>query len=267
MQVARLLIAMAVATLTAYGYAASEWDVHPTPLETLENLGYQPTYETAMSILADPTQKAEVRATAALALAQLDNNQAVPLLAAATKDPQVDVRSNAAWALGVLPSADNTRILEDVLESDADSEPRTAALIALRRIGTIEAASAMLVAAFNEEESDSNRLAAISGVAEIGNSSQVDSLEGLTTHDSAAIRNKASMVLVAQGNSEYLDEVVTIALDRGVDYFTYLEAIEALESQSGEDFGNPTADPPEAARQKIDSWWKNRSSELTLKAE
>jgi HEAT repeat protein len=263
---ARLIIS-SLLFLSASCRAASLWDIHPTPLEKLEQQGYQPTFEVAASLLADVSQSTQVRATAAFALAELASEDGVPFLSAATKDTEIEVRSAAAWALGVVPSKGSTRVLEEVLKNDSESEPRAAAILALRHIWTIESASALLVAALNKDESESNRLEAISGIAAFGNSAQVESLESLTKDDNAAVRNKASITLVGKGYDQYLDEVIAIALDRNADFLARLQAIEALERYSGEDFGDPLADPPEVARRKIDNWWTNEISKSALPSE
>lgn len=251
------LIILCLLFLSASSLAASLWDIHPTPLEELEQQGYQPTFDVAATLLADTTQSTRVRATAALALAELANEDGVPLLEAASKDTEVEVRSAAAWALGVTPPQGSVGVLEEVLKNDSESAPRGAAILALNHMGTVESASALLVAAFNGEESESNRRQAISGIAAFGNSAQVESLESLTTHDKAAIRNTAIMTLFGSGYDQYLNEVVAIALDSDDDSFARLQAIEALERYSGEDFGDPLADPPEVARRKVNNWWES----------
>jgi HEAT repeat protein len=87
---------------------------------------------------------------------------AVPALMAALHDPKADIRSGAAWQLGVFHAAQATSLLIEAL-ADQDPTVQAAARQALAKIGTPEAKAAIAKAPAQPGRSDLHTLQQVEG--------------------------------------------------------------------------------------------------------
>lgn len=117
------LMVLVLAPVLTFVFAASTWDVSPTPLDQMQEAGVSISVDAISKILADPKQDVQLRYSAAMALGQLADKSAIPALVASLSDSDPNVRIGAAGALMYLPDEGIVQVLCETAVHDGNSGP------------------------------------------------------------------------------------------------------------------------------------------------
>lgn len=142
--------------------------------------------------LAITDSDATVRLHAVAALADIDDNQAGKMLAAALHDPDTAVRREAVFVLSERRGESNRQALEQAL-LDPNGSVREAAIEAFVRIGGEEAARA--VSALVHIGDASSRLQAVDALGGIGGDNATASLREALLDENSTVRESAAELL------------------------------------------------------------------------
>jgi HEAT repeat protein len=239
-----------------YRAGANElWDVSPTPLEQLVELGYSLEPDVIADLLLDRTKDPDTRVVAAFSAAQLMDRNLLSTLYQAATEPDVSVRTAAISAMGFMPSEKTIPVLKKVLAEDLAELPRSSAVTVLRIIGSEEAGIVLADVALNDSESAQTRLNAIAGIGEIGSSKVCGRLIPLLESKNLNIRLESSVLLTSTYDSRFLPKLIE-SLSEDADLAIFVEAIDTLEQISGQEFSNPITDGPQKSRRQVLDWWE-----------
>ncbi len=174
----------------------------------------------AVAVLAEAHQgdeAARVRAQAAWALGMIESDAGVPALTAAMSDTEARVRSQAAWALGMIESAVAADVLGSALQADDSADVRQQAAWALGMIEDDGAVSALGNAVQNDTEADVRSQAAWAlGMIESSESIAAVSA-ALAGDESARVRRQAAWALGMIDDVSALDVLLDAMTDDDLD--------------------------------------------------
>ncbi|MCX7840301.1 MAG: HEAT repeat domain-containing protein, partial [Anaerolineae bacterium] len=194
-------------------------------LDVLSNARGSPVTQQAVPLLiaALRDEDANVRERAAYALGEIGDVRAVEPLLVALRDENADVRGRAADALGRIG---DVRAVEPLLVALRDESRlvRASAADALGKIGDVRAVEALLVAL--RDEDTSVHTSAVGALGEIGDVQAVEPLLVALRDEDAMVRLRAADALVKIGDARAV-EALLVAL-RDEDAMVRLRAADAL---------------------------------------
>ena len=163
------------------------------PVEQAQEVALDPRSVAALSRALRSDASVEVRRTAAWALGQIENVDAVPaLLYALAEDEDIEVRRTAVWALGQIESNDAVDGLVDAL-GDSDEELRSQAVWALGQIEAPDAIRALTSLLRDPSVRVRSQVAWALGQIEAG--AAVAGLVRALTDEAAAVRSQSAWAL------------------------------------------------------------------------
>ncbi len=162
-----------------------------------------------------------VRAEAADALGNLDDQKATNALISLFTDDEKSVRSNAAKSLGGLEGA---KALEPLISAlnDREQRVRLKAAESLGRLGNGKAVDPLISAL--KDSSPGVRMAAVRALGELGDKKAVDSMESVLEDPNPGVRAKAARTSGTLGNRK----VVPVLVKYLFDWDTAKEAAKSL---------------------------------------
>lgn len=245
---------LVLAPVLTFVFAASTWDVSPTPLDQMQEAGVSISVDAISKILADPKQDVQLRYWAAMALGQLADKSAIPALVASLSDSDPNDRIGAAGALMYLPDEGIVQVLCETAVHDGNSGPRHSATTSLSAITTDEATKCLVRVAGNEQETKKIRLQSLIILEQ-----QIQERKGFeelipTLGDlDPDVKGMAGIIL----SIEYIDEpevleslsvtesLVDAALDAGLDSWIYRRIVRRLELIAEREFIRESHDASE----------------------
>ena len=153
-----ILVLLALTGIPRPLQATGSWDVGPTPLDIMQKAGVPANVDAISEILVDAAREEQFRFWAALALGQLGDDGAIPVLLSSLSDQIVLVRLGAATALGYIPSEKSTQPLCKTALHDHDPAPRHGAVTSLSAVMTDATTQCLVRVAVNEQETTKVRL-------------------------------------------------------------------------------------------------------------
>lgn len=242
---AALFICVSVIVLPILAAAGSRWDVEPTPLMIMEDAGIATTVEAVSQTLSDTSQDEQLRYWAAMALGQLADEQAVPVLRKSLSDRSAVVRAGSASALGFIGSIAAIEPLCETALHDDNMVPRRNAVTSLYFLVTDDSTKCLVQVAGNETELRELRLASLSLLSQ--QLQERRGFEGLipTLNDpDAEIKGMSAVIL----SIEYADEpavleslsvtrsLVDATLSVSIHSSVYVRMVERLEDVAAREF-------------------------------
>jgi len=221
------------------------WDVEPTPLDLMEEAGVRTELDSIAAVLSDPEQDVRLRWKAALALGQLCNDRATPMLLHALQDSEKFVRLGAAEALYFMPSPQLAKPLCRTAMTDPNTEPRHAAVRALSAIKSVEATDCLFAVVGNEQEKVPVRaLATMLIRQQISEREGFEDLIPLLNDPDSTIRGEVAMILLDVYESEpdvvaslsIMKTLQDVVIDPEIQHSTLMAVIERLEQEANRDF-------------------------------
>jgi hypothetical protein len=201
-------------------------------------------------------EDSDIRVNAARELRKLASSRAVPALIEALKSAFGDVRAEAVYALGKIRDKRATMPLAGVLE-DQKSQVRLLAVQALGKIGDARAAEPLEKAAFNDEDPEVRRYAAIS-LVKIAGRSVVELLVKMLSDEAPAVRSTVASELGDIGDKRAAEPLVGLLKDE--DWNVRRLSAEALGK-----LGDKRAVGPLIELLKHEEWWVPRVAAHLLK--
>jgi len=262
------LVILAPLSFCTAAIAASTWDVHPTPLDRMNTAGIGLSVAAVAEVLREG-QDSELRYWSALALAQLEDAAAIPILIQATDDADLNVRTGASIALGYFPTHESAQALRIIARRDPEFVTRKAAVISLGRIRNGDAALGLIEAANDENESEEIRYHAIYTLGEFADSETLMEINPLTDSSNANIKAITRLSMSKGGVPIEIGDLVQSATDIKIDEFTFLQLVKHLEQKSNREFFRGKDAPIESqtrekTKQRILDWWSESTGIETI---
>lgn len=218
--------------------ANSGWDLFPTPLMRLEEAGIPRDAKKISKVLADATQPPKLRYWAAIALAQLEARDYLPLIIQTLDDPVLLAQRGAMAALVHLPTEDAVAPLCAKSSSGSNRKIRFMAMAALFSVKSLSSTKCIVQSATNVNENHEIRWQTLYHLWKIREpSSAYDDLVPTLNDDNPTFRALAAMSLSKRHESDELtmdslrirEALGTALLDHEIDMYTFNKAIERFE--------------------------------------
>ncbi|HVA58293.1 MAG: HEAT repeat domain-containing protein [Gemmatimonadaceae bacterium] len=144
-----------------------------------------------------------VRRSATNALMQLGTESARQAVRAAVRDPEPEVRMQAAFAIAAHRDPETAATLITAIDKEADTDVQLAMLLALGRVGTLEAVQRLIRAAEPEhglfkKKATAVRVAAVQALASVNSAAARDALKALASDRDKDVRD--TVARLAQQN-------------------------------------------------------------------
>jgi len=236
------LLLLGTLALATNSLANSKWDLLPTPLMMMDEAGIPPDPEEVAGVLADPTRPPKLRFWAAMALAQLEAHDYLPVIVQAMDDHVLLVQQGAMLALQHIPAEEAVPRLCMKSNSHGNRDTRRLATHALFAVITDRATKCIVASATNVNEDYQTRWQALFHLWQSREpASSYDELVPTLNDESATLRALAAMALSKRYESDEsaldslgIRETLGAALlDHEMDVSTYIDAVERFELLTG----------------------------------
>jgi len=245
---------------------ANPWDILPTPLQVLQEAGIERDPQAIQAVLLDDQRDPELRLESALALAQLEHRESVPVLIQAIDEEIHEVRFGAITALIYMPSTEAVPKLCSVVHSSRDERSRRQAVTALSQTDSRLATQCIVDVAVNENESLRTRRSAVRVLWKIkATVESVDGLVPLLESQDTELRALTALCLhrsysgsrAIQESLGITDSLVSATQDSELYDDIFYLVIRALEASSGQVFVDEVIQP-QRGRQFLEYFAANR---------